>query len=256
VTNRQRLKHFLTGSEWVRREEKGLANFAQFVRTRNIFAQKDIDLLLDVGANCGQFAAEIRSFYKGEILSFEPVSAAFNQLQQCASGDSNWKCFKLALGSKTETGSIRVAQGTHLSSFFRQAPYCQRFGDEARKVGEEQVPIRRLDEFLHDAVPDLQQRRIYLKIDTQGFDVEVIKGLGELIRNISALQSEVSIVPIYEGMPHWTENIALCEQAGFVIAGMFPVMLDYLRVIEFDCLMVRDEEAAYSDVAGIAALAS
>ncbi len=247
ANRRQRLKHLLTSSEWVRGEVKAMTNFTQFAQTRNIFVQKHIDLLLDVGANCGQYASEIRSFYKGEILSFEPVSIAFAQLTKKAAGDSKWKCFNLALGSKTGTGSIRVAQGTQLSSFLKPTAYCQKFGDEAKEIREEQVAIRRLDEFLNETVPDLQHRRIFLKIDTQGFDVEVIKGLGECSRYILVLQSEVSIVPIYEGMPHWTESIALYERAGFAVAGMFPVTSDGLRVIEFDCLMIRDEGEALSD---------
>jgi FkbM family methyltransferase len=232
----------------VRREVRAITNFAQFVQTRNIFAQKDIDLVLDVGANCGQFAAEIRTFYKGEILSFEPVSTAFAQLKQTAADDKNWKCFQLALGSKTESGSIHVTQGTQFSSFLNSSAHCVEMGDQARKVKDEQVSIRRLDEFLKESVPDFRQRRIFLKVDTQGFDVEVIKGLGEQIGHISALQSEVSIIPLYEGMPHWTESVAFLEESGFVIAGMFPVTLDWLRVIEFDCLMVRDEVAALSEV--------
>jgi len=249
VTNLQRLKHLLTASDRVRREEKAIMSLAQFVRTRNIFAEREIDLLLDVGANCGQFATEIRSFYKGEILSFEPVSTAFDQLEEKAAGDARWKCFRLALGSKAETGFIRVAQGTNLSSFLEPTPFCQRFGDEARTVREEQVVIRRLDEFLDEAFSDLEHRRIFLKVDTQGFDMEVIKGLGKHVRDISALQLEVSVLPIYEEMPHWTESIALCERAGFSISGMFPVMMDCLRVIEFDCVMVRDEVMSHPNEA-------
>ena len=221
-----------------------MTNFAQFVHTRNIFAQKNIDLVLDVGANNGQFATEIRTFYKGEIISFEPVAAAYEELRKAAASDMNWTCVKLALGSKTGSGSIRVTEGTQLSSFLKQAPSCKMFGDQARKVDDEHVSIRRLDEFLLETVPDFHKKKIFLKVDTQGFDLEVVKGLGECVRHISALQSEVSIVPLYEGMSHWTECMSLYEQAGFVIAGMFPVTLDYLRVIEFDCLMVRDENLA------------
>lgn len=241
VTFRQRVKHLLTSFDQVRGGVRAITNVAQFAHTRNIFSQKEIDLVLDVGANHGQFASEIRSFYKGEILSFEPVSSAFRQLQKAARGDSGWKCFQLAMGSKNGNGSIRVTAGTQLSSFLKQSPACEMFGDEAKRVEEERVPIRRLDEFLNEVVPGFRNRRIFLKIDTQGFDLEVVKGLGDCVRFISALQSEVSIVPLYEGISHWTECMALYEQAGFVVAGMFPVTLDYLRVIEFDCLMVRDE---------------
>jgi FkbM family methyltransferase len=247
VTKRQRLKHFLTGSRWVRREVRAITNFAHFAHTRNVFTDKDIDLVLDVGANCGQFASEIRTFYKGEILSFEPVSLAFEELRKAASGDSQWKCFKLALGSKAGNASIRVAQGTELSSFLKPTHHCHKFGDQAKKVGDELVSVRRLDEFLTETVPELERRRIFLKVDTQGFDIEVIKGLGEDLHFISALQSEVSIQPLYEGMSHWTENIAMYERAGFSIAGMFPVTLDSLNVVEFDCLMVRNEDEELSE---------
>jgi len=83
----------------------------------------------------------------------------------------------------------------------------------------------------------------------------VIKGLGDCVRFISALQSEVSIVPLYEGMAHWTECMSLYERAGFVVAGMFPVTLDYLRVIEFDCLMVREESLAVAAPARVSKFA-
>ena len=258
ITVRRRVKHLLTSSKLVRGEIRSLTNFAHFAHTRNIFAQKQIDLVLDVGANKGQFASEIRSFYRGEIFSFEPVAAAFAQLKKAAEGDSNWKCVKLAMGSKNESGSIRVAEGTQFSSFLKQTPTCQMFGHEAKNVEEEEVPIRRLDQFLHENVPNFRERRIFLKVDTQGFDLEVVKGLGDSVRYISALQSEVSVVPLYEGMCHWTECMALYERAGFVVAGMFPVTLDYLRVIEFDCLMVREENLAAVGVpqlSGIAELA-
>lgn len=253
ISKRQRLKHLLTGSSWVRREVRAITNFAHFAHTRNVFNEKEIDLVLDVGANCGQFSSELRSFYKGEILSFEPVSLAFDKLQKAASGDSKWKCFKLALGSKEGMGSIRVAQGTELSSFLKPTDFFKKYGDQAKKVREEQVSIRRLDDFLSEVIPDLRRRRIFLKVDTQGFDLEVIKGLGEDLNFICALQSEVSILPLYEGMAHWTENIAVYERAGFAIAGMFPVNLDSLNVVEFDCLMVRNEGEAFSEALSEAA---
>jgi hypothetical protein len=77
-------------------------------------------------------------------------------------------------------------------------------------------------------------------MDTQGYDLEVFAGLGDVREQVLALQSEVSVVPIYQGMPHLTESISCYEQAGFAIAGMYPVSTEKsaLRVVEFDCLMV------------------
>jgi hypothetical protein len=59
------------------------------------------------------------------------------------------------------------------------------------------------------------------------------------VNHVVALQFEVSVVSICEGMPHWTESVALHEQAIFGVGGLFLVTLDACRMIEFGCLMVR-----------------
>ena len=53
------------------------------------------------------------------------------------------------------------------------------------------------------------------------------------------MQSEVSLIPIYEDMPHWTESIEMYEAAGFGVVGLYPVTRDDGRVIEYDCLLKR-----------------
>jgi hypothetical protein len=58
---------------------------------------------------------------------------------------------------------------------------------------------------------------------------------------VHALQSEVSLIPVYEGMPHWTESLRVYEEAGFSVAAMIPVANDGLRVVEYDCLLVRSD---------------
>jgi len=135
-SNLQRVKHFLGASKRVRNQLKPITNLAQFIQVRNVFAQQEIDLLLDVGANAGQFASEMRAFYKGEMFSFEPVSTAFNQLKMAASGDPKWRCFQLALGSKAGTGTIHVAQETQFSFFLKFGTYCAQTSETKRKRSE------------------------------------------------------------------------------------------------------------------------
>lgn len=78
-------------------------------------------------------------------------------------------------------------------------------------------------------------------METQGYDMEVFKGLGNKLKYVIVLQSEVSLISIYEGMPHWTESISIYEKAGFGVVGMFPVNRDSGRIIEYDCLLARVE---------------
>jgi hypothetical protein len=96
-----------------------------------------------------------------------------------------------------------------------------------------------------ELVAGLDDPRVYLKLDTQGYDLEAFAGAGDRIKQVVGMQSEVSSVPIYDGMPRLTEQIAVYEDAGFELTGMFPVITDAatMRIIEFDAVMVRAEEA-------------
>jgi len=207
---------------------------------RSIIEKYEIDTVIDVGANEGQFVQLLRTFYVGEILSFEPVTSVFEKLAEAASADPKWHVYKLALGSLETTQTIHVSDNTVFSSLLRTNDYClQRFGDRSLGTREEVVSVRRLDLLMENLAPDIGNRRIFLKMDTQGYDMEVFKGLGNKLEQVFALQSEVSLISIYEGMPHWTESISNYEKAGFGIIGMFPVTRDSGRVIEYDCLLAR-----------------
>lgn len=252
-TFRKRVKNLietLTGREIERFGSKSFALidkgrrtdawFSYHAQIRSIIEKFRINVVIDVGANEGQFAQKLRYFYLEEIFSFEPVTHTFEKLAEAASSDPNWHVYKLALGSQESTQTINVSDLTVFSSLLRTNDYCiQRFGGGAQGKREEVCSIRRLDELLDKIVPDIENKQIFLKMDTQGYDTEVFKGLGNKLKHVIALQAEVSLISIYEGMPHWTESISIYEKAGFGVVGMFPVTRDSDRIIEYDCLLIR-----------------
>jgi FkbM family methyltransferase len=198
--------------------------------------------VIDVGANRGQFVSELRTLYDGEIISFEPVTSAFAALTHAANLDSNWRVQKLALGSQPSFKKIHVTSYSAMSSFLTTNEYCAKaFGDNSRVVDDETVEIRRLDQVLGELIAGTKNRRIFLKMDTQGYDLEVFAGLGDFAKNVLMLQSEVSVIPLYNEMPHWTNSIHFFEKSGYGVSGLFPVNVDDFRAIEFDCLMVRNK---------------
>jgi hypothetical protein len=102
------------------------------------------------------------------------------------------------------------------------------------------VAVRTLDGVL----PALQDRigfkRPYLKIDTQGFDIEVLRGAADSLPAMRALQTEASVRRIYKGMPGFTEIIHYLDERGFDITGLYPISRDKsLRLVEFDCVMIN-----------------
>jgi hypothetical protein len=97
--------------------------------------------------------------------------------------------------------------------------------------------MKRLDGVVSDLAVD--PAKLYVKVDTQGFDLEVLRGGREALRRIKAVQFELAIRPGYENVPEYREVLRQLEEWGFTLSGFFPVTTDErLRAIELDCVMV------------------
>lgn len=207
---------------------------------RRLIEDLRIDLVVDVGANEGQFGRRLRKFYSGEIVSFEPVSAVHAKLLANSTGDPRWKALRFGLGATESECTINVANASVFSSLLQSNTYAQgRFRQDELQTHQEVIQVRRLDAVLPEVVPDIAARRILLKMDTQGFDMQVFAGAGAILQHVQALQSEVSCKAIYDGMPHWTDVVLEYERAGFGVAGLFPVTWDSDQVVEYDCVLTR-----------------
>ena len=209
----------------------------------------NVNCVLDVGANVGQYAQELRRHgYDGQIVSFEPVPEFVERLRELAAHDDKWTVHQLALGSTDGALPIRVQHS--LSSALTATEYGRKRFASLEKYADDElidVPLRRLDGILDEVLAELTDaeapdRRIFLKMDTQGFDLQAFQGLGERAKEIVALQSEVALLTIYEGMPRMPEALDTYEAAGFEVSGLFPVTREPDgRVIEYDCMMVRPQ---------------
>ncbi|MDB9304550.1 FkbM family methyltransferase [Nodularia spumigena CS-591/12] len=212
-------------------------------KLKTILQKYSINLVIDVGANTGQFASLLRAIgYQGKIISFEPVSTTFKILLAKSENDPNWDVYQLALGSENKTQEIYVANDSVFSSLLETNSFCnQKFGDSVARNKAEIVKIQRLDDFLNEYSVNLSNINLYLKMDTQGYDLEVFDGLGEMYNNVSALQTEMSVIALYKNMPHFTSSISSFENKGFDLVGIYPVSQDRqsLKLIEFDCLMTN-----------------
>jgi hypothetical protein len=82
---------------------------------------------------------------------------------------------------------------------------------------------------------------VLLKVDTQGFDLEVVEGAVKVLDRVRALQLEVPAKRVYDGMPPLPRTLERLDELGFEVTGMFPVTRDrdLLRVVEFDCVLRR-----------------
>ena len=204
-----------------------------------------VNCVFDVGANVGQYAKQLRKFgYRGRIVSFEPVPHIAEKLKEAAAGDPDWHVYQWALGREAGSVTMNVVKGS-MSSILGPTDFGSTRYKRFNNIDKQDVPVHRLDEIMDEAMSGIDDPRPYLKLDTQGFDLEAFAGAGSRIKEMVGMQSEVALMHIYEGMPGMVEAIGVYTEAGFEITGMYPVSREQKtkRVLEFDCVMARAEAA-------------
>lgn len=204
-----------------------------------------VNCVFDVGANVGQYGRRLRqSGYKGRIVSFEPVPRFLEKLQKQAENDSDWHIFPCGLGRSDELRPMHVEWNT-MNSLLDASDYGNAAYKRFTKGRTEEIQVCRLDGLMDQALVGITDPRPYLKMDTQGYDLEVFAGAGERIDDFVGLQSEVALLRLYEGSPRMQEALAAYEDRGFEVTGMYPVTREKStgRVLEFDCVMMRADQA-------------
>ena len=183
-----------------------------------------IDCVFDVGANRGQYGDLLRDIgYQGTIISFEPVKELFEELSLRAAARPPWKAFHYALGATDGEASINVNQDSVLSSFLTVQDNLEECPN-SRAIRSETVQVRRLDTIFADTLSGLSPKNLHLKLDTQGFDLEALKGAEGVLSRFGSAQSEVSFVPVYKNMPDYIESLQAFQACGFGVADFMPVL--------------------------------
>ena len=211
---------------------------------RRLLSALEINVVIDVGARRGEWGTWLRRLgYRGRICSFEPVSESFAALERLATSDGNWTVRQLALGREAGSAEINVAEVSAFSSFLEPNSFAaSTFGSSAQVTATETVRIETLDAVFGELVAGIATPRAYLKLDTQGWDLEVLAGATESLGRVLALQTEVSVHPLYDGMPTMQESLAHLASIGFEVSTFTPVSFDEkLRAVELDCVAVHTD---------------
>ncbi len=214
---------------------------------QKLFELQRVDCVFDIGANRGQYYRFLRHElgFTGLIVSCEPIASLAAELQRRATVDSQWRVFDCALGATAGEASINVMDTTVYSSMLTPDSTHALAGEGNTIARTEQIRVRTFADLFAELEGQHPMQRAYLKLDTQGFDLEVLRGTGAALARVTALQTELSFVPIYHGMPDWQTMLIEVKQRGFDVSGFFPVTHDAaLRLIEADAVCIRATERA------------
>ena len=209
-------------------------------RRKQILKSYDVKIVLDVGANIGSFAAELREIgYANRIISFEPLSEALKSLAVNAAKDPLWDVCAYALGDVNEKKEINIAGNLYSSSLFDVLPAHLKSAPESRTIGKEMIEVKTLDSVLGDLCK--LPCNIYMKIDTQGYEHKVLRGSENSLEHIDTVQMEMSLEPLYEGALLFTDMIGLMSERGYKLVAIEPGFSDPVsgRLLQFDGIFHR-----------------
>jgi FkbM family methyltransferase len=200
-----------------------------------------INLVLDVGANAGQFGLRLRQLgYRGRIVSFEPLQQARISLQAVCSKDPDWLLAeRAALGDQHGDIDVHVSANSQSSSVLEMLEAHLKSAPQSRYIDTERVPLRRLD--------DIASRHLttgsitLLKIDTQGFEDRVLAGASGILADVMGLHLELSFVPLYANQKLFAEMTAYVSSLGFEMWAIWPALVDPEtgRLLQVDATFFR-----------------
>jgi FkbM family methyltransferase len=190
----------------------------EMVQLKDQLHNRNIELVLDIGGNEGQFgSALLRTRYSGKILSFEPLPVPYKKLVNLASKNKRWQVAeRAAVGSSVGKIVINESANSVSSSILPILDSHTSAAPKSQYVDSLTVPIVTLDSINQR----LDLTRSFLKIDTQGYEMEVLLGAKGILPDVCGIQVEVSIVQLYEGQPD------------------FLLLLDFIRC-HWDCAQLN-----------------
>jgi FkbM family methyltransferase len=197
-----------------------------------------IDTVIDIGANAGQYASLLRLLgYRGRIASYEPLPDAFQRLQAAAAADSAWTVVQKAVGDASGTLTLRVARNSVSSSVLEMSERHVEAEPESQAVGSVAVSSISLAEIIESA----GAANLMVKIDTQGYERQVLASGAASLRSVRLFEIEMSLVELYSGQALFREIDAKMLEAGFRLASIEEGFFDKNtgELLQMDAIYAR-----------------
>jgi FkbM family methyltransferase len=191
-------------------------------RRRQLLDHLGVDLLVDVGANVGQYAGELRrTGYDRTILSIEPMTSAYAALREAAKGDRQWEVLHAAAGAEAGVLTLNISDDHVYSSALPIADRAVHANARSAYRRTEQVPVRTLDDVLSGRTCNA----LGVKVDVQGFESHVLDGAPQTLARAAYLELELSPRPIYDGQVLMNDILQRVDDLGFTLVlteNVFP----------------------------------
>ncbi len=191
---------------------------------QKFYETMNIDLIIDIGANEGQFVKDAKKWgYAGGVWSFEPSKKAFNLLYRNSINYTNWSANHQAIGDFDGEIELNISKNSVSSSILKMERLHFETAKGSIYVDKEVVRISRLDSIIDKKQPT---NNYFVKIDVQGYEANVLKGGMSTLANARGILCELSLVPLYENQELWLSMVRRFDELGFSIWSVYPGFTD------------------------------
>jgi FkbM family methyltransferase len=183
-----------------------------------LLANLPCECVIDVGANRGQFALVARKvFPKAAIYSFEPLEEPARIYKKIFDQDPQVKLYHCAIGKEKISSTIYITRDDDSSSLLHPTKtQIDTFPGAAEKEIR-QVSVYPLSQLIDpDSIPPAS----LLKIDVQGYELEVLQGCEDLLPKFSHLYIECSFIELYEGQALAHQIVAWLRNRNLVLSSI------------------------------------
>lgn len=236
-----RIRKFLEGRGWVWLKGDDPRALS---RRKHLLTAHNIDLVIDVGANIGQYGKTLREIgYAGRIVSFEPMRNAWLQLKEHADSDLAWTTIQMGLAEKSGEMVLHVAGNSISSSVLDMLPAHQIHAPKSHYIRDERIAVSSLDS-MFDTIRG-GANAVWLKIDVQGFEDRVLAGAKDSVAAIDFIQMELSLTRLYGTQLTYIPACQLLDSIGFDLVGIEPGFMnpDNGVLFQFDGIFRRRQQS-------------
>jgi FkbM family methyltransferase len=200
----------------------------------------NIDLIVDVGANKGDYTSELLKLgFNSSIISFEPIHSIFLQLETKSKKYPNWEVFNYAIGNYDGESFINVTNNINSSSLMEILDSHLNYCPESFIVRKEKIIVKKIDTFFNSFIN--YKKNVFLKIDVQGFEMLVLEGAKDSLDKIIGIQLEMTIDPLFQGGPLYQEMFDYIVKKGFFLHSIENGFSDQLsgKLVQFDAIFFK-----------------
>lgn len=198
----------------------------------------DFRTVVDIGANRGQFALLARRLFPAaRIISFEPLEAPANTLDQVFATDAATVCHRAAIAAEAGEKTIHVSRSDDSSSLLPITAVQRRLFPGTEEAHTATIRSGRLGDFVS---PAELARPALLKMDVQGYELQALQGCEELLDRFDYVYAECSFIELYEGQGLADGVIAWLRERDFAMCGVYNVTYDARgKAVQADFLFRR-----------------